>query len=82
MNFNFGKWTISIVEREKTFKKLSTKKIIKELTKKIPKCGKSWMKIHLIKECRSLTGWGLKESKDFVEENFNPAILGVNYTQW
>jgi ribosomal protein L7/L12 len=40
------------------------------------------MKIHLIKECRSLTGWGLKDSKDFVEENFNPAILGVGYRQW
>jgi len=32
---------------------------------------RGWNKIQIIKEVRTATGWGLKEAKDFVEQNLN-----------
>lgn len=42
---------------------------------------KSGLKIEAIKQVRSVTGWGLKESKDAVEQVFEPLALARSHAE-
>lgn len=53
------------------FKFKETDDLLRQLTEYKASLETVNWKIPIIKKCREITGWGLKESKDYVEEKFN-----------